>query len=122
MIQIPMKPVSTNSLYVGKRYLSGAARRFKSQCRQWLTVSKNHVKPPHGKLEIHYIFGLSKDMDVTNCVKLFEDVIANFYGFNDARVAGCSQRKIKVERGEEFMAFSLRKFDEHAFARFQNQV
>lgn len=122
MIHVPLKPVSTNKLYVGRRYLSAAARRFKAHCKQWLIVSKDHVKPPHGKLEIHYVFGLSTDMDVTNCVKLFEDVVADFYGFNDARVQGCSQRKIKVAKGEEFIAFTLRAFDEHTFARFQNEV
>ena len=58
-------------------------------------------------------------MDVTNCVKLVEDIIADFYGFNDSRVQGSSQRKVKVARGAEFIAFSLRAYDDEAFVAFQ---
>lgn len=121
MIRLQLKPVSTNRLYSGRRYLSQEARVFQEQCHLLLLVA-HQGRPrvvPEGPLEIHFVFGLYRDMDVTNCVKLVEDIIADFYGFNDARVQGSSQRKVKVGRGEEFIAFSLRAYDDEAFVAFQ---
>ena len=87
-----------------------------------LQLLSEPVHVPQGPLELHFVFGLFRDMDVTNCVKLAEDVIADFYGFNDRRIQGSSQRKVKVARGEEFIAFSLRAFDVKAFGAFQFEV
>lgn len=119
---LELRPVSTNRLYVGRRFLSKAAKQFKEQCHRQLLLLSEPVLVPRGPLELHFVFGLHRDMDVSNCVKLVEDCIADFYGFNDKRVQGCSLRKVKVARGEEFISFSLRAFDEKAFGAFQFEV
>ena len=121
MIQLPLKPVSTNRLYSGRRYLSKEARAFQDACHRHLLVAhQGRARDvPEGPLEIHFVFGLHRDIDVTNCVKLVEDIIADFYGFNDRRVQGSSQCKVKVARGQEFIAFSLRAYEEEAFVAFQ---
>ena len=116
---LELRPVSTNRLYVGRRFLSKEAKQFKEQCHRQLLLLSEPIHVPDGRLELHFVFGLHRDMDVTNCVKLVEDVLADFYGFNDKRVQGCSLRKVKVARGEEFISFSLRAFDEEAFGEFQ---
>ena len=123
MVTLPIKPVSTNRLYTGRRFLSKEARAFQKQCHMQLLVAKQkHRHIPEGPLELHFVFGLYRDMDTTNCIKLVEDILADFYGFNDRRVWGSSQRKVKVAKGDEFIAYALRAYDEAAFTAFQTEV
>ena len=56
MIRLQLKPVSTNRLYSGRRYLSQEARVFQEQCHLLLLVA-HQGRPrvvPEGPLEIHF--------------------------------------------------------------------
>lgn len=66
---------------------------------------------PEGKLELWYIFGFSsKNSDVDNCVKIFQDCIAEAYGFNDKAIHRFIAEKVDVPKGQEFIGFSIKSY------------
>ena len=65
---------------------------------------------PEGDLEIHFLWGMSyyKISDYDNPIKTAQDVICDWLGIDDNRFVGGSQRKTKVKKGDEFIAFEIR--------------
>ena len=109
---VPMKPVSTNRLYTGKRFKSPQAKQFEVAFRNYLLLKlpPSRLRLPEGDLTIHWRFGTSRKMDVTNCLKLAEDVLAKHCGFNDNIVVGTSAVRVHVKTGGEFIAFQILPF------------
>ena len=109
---IPMKPVSTNRLYKGKRYKSPEAKQFEVAFANYLLLKlpPRRMQLPEGDLTIHWRFGTSRKMDVSNCLKLAEDVLAKHCGFNDNIVVGTSAVRVHVKTGGEFIAFQILPF------------
>ena len=65
-------------------------------------------------MSIHFRFGLSRDMDTSNCIKLLEDCIASVMGIDDIRFRGITATKEKVAKGGEFISFDITDYvDEH---------
>jgi Holliday junction resolvase RusA-like endonuclease len=63
---------------------------------------------PEGKLEITYRFGVSsKASDLDNCVKSFQDTLAEAYGFDDRKIYKIQMEKIDVKKGDEFIEFEV---------------
>lgn len=108
MIKLQIKSISVNEAYRG--------RRFKTQDYIAYDTELSHLLPhlaiPEGKLEVHYIFGLSsKASDYDNCIKQFQDIISKKYGFNDNRIYKAVIEKVDVKKGEEYIEFDVKKLD-----------
>jgi len=116
---IPLKPVSTNRLYGGKQYKTKEARMFESAFKNYLILRlpPSRIELPKGPLTIHWRFGVSNKMDVTNCLKLAEDVLASHCGFDDRIVSGTSAVRVPVARGAEFIAFQIVSFNNKDFRK-----
>lgn len=120
VIELPMASISTNKIWTGKRYLSPAARTFKKEAHYRLLTSRVELKKMladsgDGDLAIRFHFGLSRDADVDNCLKLCLDTICAVVGIDDRRFRGVSAMKSKVKRGGEFIRFKIAAFEERAF-------
>ena len=102
-----IKPLSLNAAYRGRRFSTPELKAFKSAV--YLQLPK--IKIPEGKLSVTYHFGVStKNSDVDNLVKAFQDCVADAYGFNDKRIYQISVQKVDAKKGEEYIAFEIRKF------------
>ena len=117
---LPLKPVSVNRLYTGRRFLSKEGRQFKADARLLLFSKrvellkmKREVRG-EGALGIRLTFGLSRDMDTDNCLKLVIDSLSDVLGIDDKRFRRVAAEKEKVKRGGEFIALAIEAFQEGA--------
>lgn len=109
-VVIELKPISTNRIYKGKRYLSAEARKFKEDARMYLRQCFQEYNIPAGDLHVYYRFGVSRKMDVDNCVKLFQDVLCDYLGIDDSRIRAVTAIRDKVSIRSEFIGFKILPF------------
>jgi Holliday junction resolvase RusA-like endonuclease len=80
MTFIPIKPLTVNRAYQGRRFRAPELLAY----QQELSYRLPAMEIPRGKLEVKYVFGVSsRNSDMDNCVKAFQDALAEQYGFND---------------------------------------
>ena len=116
MFAIRQKVISTNLIWGGRKWLTKEAKEFKKFMIASIQVKR--IKLLHdeeGPLAIHFRFGIWRDKDVTNCLKLCEDAICEALGIDDIVFQGVTATKEKVAKGEEFLAFDISAYDESAF-------
>jgi hypothetical protein len=103
-MKISIKPFSVNKAWQGRRYRTAEYRAFADE----LTLKLKPMEIPEGDLVIRFIFGVSNmGADWDNNIKVAQDIIAKYYGFNDSRIIEGSARKVKVKKGEEFIDFTI---------------
>ena len=107
--RIPVKPVSTNTMYQssGRKWKSAKYLKFERLCELHLSKYDLPDIPNHGDLEIHVLYGVSARFDIDNCLKAFIDILQKELGFNDARIMRIVAEKTPVRRGQEFIEFEL---------------
>lgn len=104
MARIDIKPLSVNEAYRGRRFATAELTQYKRDLG-WLLP---RMEVPNGPLSARYVFGLSSiGADVDNCVKAFQDAIAEHYGFDDRVIYHLDVTKVDVSRGKEFVEFEL---------------
>jgi Holliday junction resolvase RusA-like endonuclease len=102
---IDYKGLTVNQAYTGKRYKTKKYKAWKKDIK-WL-LPKDLWIPP-GEKHIRIVFGLSsKNADWDNCIKTFQDVLQEVYGFNDKEISHGEVVKLHVKKGKEFIAFDL---------------
>lgn len=108
MIKLPIKPLSLNHAYRGRRFATNELKKYKLDISRILPK----IDIPKGKLAMHYIFGVSsKNSDADNLVKAFQDSLAECCGFNDKLIYKITIEKVDTKKGDEFIAFSLSPFN-----------
>jgi Holliday junction resolvase RusA-like endonuclease len=106
MITLPIKPLSLNSAYRGRRFSTPDLNQFKRDVGRLLP--KKNI--PTGKLSVKYIFGVSsKNADGDNLIKVLQDTLAECYGFNDKVIYHWDVTKVDVGKGEEFISFEIKE-------------
>jgi len=107
MFTLNIKSLSSNQAYTGRRFATDELEAYKQEI--WLLAPKLLV-PEGCKLEVEYEFGVSqKNLDLDNQIKIFQDSLAEAYGFNDNRIYRLVARKIDVKKGEEYIKFNIKK-------------
>lgn len=106
MVRIPIKSISLNSAYRGRRFATDELKDFKEELAY--LIPKSYKIPKGGKLAVKYIFGLSsKNADLDNQIKATQDSLAEYYGFNDKMIYSLQAEKVDVKKGEEFIEFEI---------------
>ena len=110
-VTLPIKPVSTNNLYGGKRYKKKEARVFEESVRAYLIRDAKHIVIPDGDLQLITRVYVTRKFDTSNCLKLLEDCIAKFLQINDRRFAGHRISRVVVKPGHEKIEFRILPYD-----------
>lgn len=104
---IPIKPLSVNESYQGRRFSTPKLKAYKETLGYLLPP----LIIPKGKLAVRYEFGVSSKMaDGDNLVKSFQDTLCEKYGFNDRDIYRWEVEKVIVPKGEEYAAFEIKHF------------
>jgi Holliday junction resolvase RusA-like endonuclease len=104
MYRIPIKPLSVNRSYQGRRFATPELKAYKQE----LTNLLPSLTIPKGKLRVKYIFGVSsKASDGDNLIKSFQDTLCEKYGINDRDIFRWEVEKKLVARGAEYAAFEI---------------
>ena len=107
MIEIPIKPLSINQAWRGRRFKTKEYTQYEHDLFYLLPK----LKVPHGKLQLKLQFGFSSRMsDIDNGIKSFIDVLQKKYLFNDKFIYKIHVEKFDVEKGEEFIAFDIQTY------------
>jgi Holliday junction resolvase RusA-like endonuclease len=109
---VPIKALSVNAAWQGRRFKTDAYKKFERdvlKCLPGLTV-------PPGKLSLFIEFGYSsKQADFDNGLKPFIDCLQKKYGFNDNQIKR-SQVIVnnEVKKGHEYIKFAISALDKAA--------
>jgi Holliday junction resolvase RusA-like endonuclease len=105
MITVPIKPLSVNEVWQGRRFKTP---KYKQYEKDVLTLLPASLTVPEGKLCLRLEFGFSsKASDFDNPVKPFTDILQKKYDFNDNRIKLAVIIVQNVKKGEEYINFSL---------------
>lgn len=101
-----VKGISLNKAYRGRRFSTPELDSFKELC--WYELPKTKIDYSNKKLKMNYEFGVSsKNSDLDNLIKAFQDVLSTFYSFNDKIIYQLTSKKIDVKKGEEYCSFEI---------------
>ncbi|HRG02493.1 MAG TPA: RusA family crossover junction endodeoxyribonuclease [Bacteroidia bacterium] len=99
-IYIPIKPLSVNEAWQGKRFKTLLYKKYERDLLILLPKSVNISEEISLKLD----FGFSNiASDLDNPVKLVLDILQKKYGFNDSHIWELHIKKHKVKKGDEFI-------------------
>jgi Holliday junction resolvase RusA-like endonuclease len=106
--KINIKPLSVNQSLAsvrGRHIKTAAARKYHADLQLLLPANS---KPLDGELSLSLTVGLSsKQSDLDNVIKPFQDALQAKYKFNDSQIYELSARKQIVKKGQEYIEFSL---------------
>ncbi len=104
MITVPIKPISVNEAYKGRRFRTEKCSKFKRD----LYFMLPDLKIPEPPYCINFKFGLSSaSSDGDNCVKVAQDVISSRYNFNDKLIKKWIIEVENVSKGKEYISFKI---------------
>jgi len=105
MTRLPIKPLSVNDAWKGRRYKTNAYRAYEMELLYRLP--KIVLPPP--PYEVTYRFGFSSaSSDNDNPVKQFQDILSKKYKFNDKLIKRTIIESDYVKKGQEFVEFSIK--------------
>jgi len=108
MNKVQIKAISVNEAYRGRRYKTGDYKAYEQE----LTLLLPNIDVPEGRLQVHYVFGLSsKGSDYDNQIKAFQDIMSRKYGFNDNRIYKAIIEKVDVKKGCEYISFEIKELN-----------
>lgn len=108
-IEIPIKALSNNEAWMGRRFKSKKYKQYESDVDKLLPRAKNTIK---GEVEIHYTFYIKNYgmTDVDNLIKETQDIIVKKgYIEDDRKVIFLSAEKIKSK--EEKIIIEIRSYE-----------
>lgn len=101
---VKIKPLSVNQAWQGKRFKTP---EYKSYIKE-LSYMLPRIIIPEGDLRLRMTFGFSSAAsDWDNPIKPAQDIFQSHYGFNDNRITTGIVKKVKVNKGEEFIEFDI---------------
>ena len=105
MTRLPIKPLSVNDAWKGRRYKTDKYIAYEMELLYRLP--KIVLPPP--PYEVTYRFGFSSvSSDNDNPVKPFQDVLSKKYKFNDKLIKRTIIESDYVKKGQEFVEFSIK--------------
>jgi Holliday junction resolvase RusA-like endonuclease len=108
MHKIDIKPLSVNAAWQGKRYKT---KEYQSYERAVMFMLPK-LKLPEPPFILTLEFGFSSVLaDLSNPIKLFEDILQKKYGFNDKEIYKIVATKTHTKKGNEFINFKIEHYE-----------
>lgn len=104
MIDIPIKPLSVNSAWKGKRYKTNDYKVYENFCLILLPALK--MPPAPYELTIEFSFSSSAS-DLDNPLKCFIDILQRKYLINDKDIYKLIVTKKIVPKNQEKISFKI---------------
>jgi Holliday junction resolvase RusA-like endonuclease len=106
---LKIKPLSVNEAWQGRRFSTKKKKAYEQHL--CLLLPANVEK--HDKYTVFVEFGFSnKAADIDNPLKPFFDCLHKKYGIDDKYIYEINVRKSIVKKGEEYIYFDLREFND----------
>ena len=109
-LSLPFKAFSTNELYAGRKVRSFKYKNFRKVVLDFLNRNYEQRVDLAGNLVLTLEIGYSSPLsDVSNGVKSIEDIVAEYFKFNDKQVVTLHADKFLVDKGKEYMSLKIVK-------------
>lgn len=109
-LKIPIKAISTNKLYGGKKVRSWYYKKYRKQIFRFLDDNYRDEVSLTGNLTMELEVGFSSTLnDASNSIKGVEDCIAEYYKFNDRQIVSIKVDKYLVNKGKEYTLVKIKK-------------
>jgi Holliday junction resolvase RusA-like endonuclease len=109
MQKIKIKPLSVNDSWQGKRFKTPEYKAY--EVEMLYKLPPLNIKADFLHISIEFGFSSSRS-DIDNPVKPLLDIFQKKYGFNDSSIYLLSIKKNKVEKGNEYINFEIKEYDE----------
>lgn len=107
MITVPVKPMSQNKAFLGRKTKSKEYRVYEGNVASFLP----DVTVPEGQLALTLdVYYSNRAADIDNCLKPFIDILQANYGFNDNKIYKLDVEKFIVKKGDEKIEFKLEEY------------
>jgi hypothetical protein len=104
MYRVPIKPLSVNRSYQGRRFATPELKAYK----ELLSYLLPPTTVPKGRYKVYYVFGVSSEAsDGDNLIKSFQDTLCEKYGINDRDIYKWDVEKKIVPKGQEYASFEI---------------
>ena len=107
MYHIPIKPLTQNQAWKGRRYKSAAYKQYEKDVNLYLNTLQLPKVIPKEPFHLYLEFGTTKGQDCSNSIKLFEDILCKHLGVNDNCVMSIFARKIVTKKTDRFIRFNI---------------
>jgi Holliday junction resolvase RusA-like endonuclease len=109
-VELPLPALSTNKLYKGVKQRSHYYKAFRKKVFQLLKEYDSSYVNLSGNLSLSMEVGLSSPLsDLSNTLKGIEDVLSEYFSFNDRQIVSITLDKKLVNKGEEYMKIHIKK-------------
>jgi len=109
-LNIPHSAISTNQLHLGRKVRSYEYKKFRKEVFAYLADNIKADVKLEGNLIFKMEVGLSNPLsDASNTMKGVEDVLAEYFQFNDRQIVSIHIDKYLVNKGEEYMLITIRR-------------
>ena len=107
MYKLNIKPLSVNSAWQGKRFKTPEYKAYEKA----MLLMLPKVKLPPSPFTLTLEFGFSSPLaDVSNPIKLIEDIFQKKYGFDDKEIFKLIATKKHVKKGQEYILWSIETY------------
>ena len=104
MFRIPIKPLSQN---LPNKYQSPVYRQYQQDIITYLATLPLPNIDQKQPFYFYFQFGVSSNQDLTNGIKILEDIICDYLGINDRDLYGLFCRKISVDKQDHYILFNI---------------
>lgn len=109
-VDLPVAAISTNKLYKGIKERSHFYKIFRKKVLTYLEATYDNDVNLNGNLSLSMEVGFSSPLsDLSNGIKGIEDVLCEYFGFNDRQIVHIEMNKKLVSKGKEYMKIHLKK-------------
>lgn len=106
--RINYKPLSVNRCWLGRRRKTADYREYEVDIIELLP---SDIDVPEGPLQIYLQWGFSSKLaDYDNPIKPFQDILQQFYQFDDKNIWDAHISKRLVKKGEEYIDFLIEEY------------
>lgn len=103
----PIKPLSVNEAWKGRRYKTDKYKHYENSVMWFLP----RLDIPEGKLSVNLEIGFSNSAsDIDNPVKLFLDILQKKYSFDDKNIYKLCVTKKIVSKDKEYIKFKIESY------------
>ena len=107
MYKIPIKPLSNNQAWQGKRYKTKKYLQYQEDLRIYLKTLNLPRLEKKQNFWVYYRFGTNKLQDYDNSIKSFQDILCGELRIDDRYILGAFIEKEVVKKGSEFIKFEV---------------
>lgn len=109
-LMLPFKALSTNKLYLGRKIRTKEYETFRKGVLTYLAENYTKDVDLSGNLVLSLETGFSSPLaDLSNSIKGAEDVVAEYFNFNDRHIVSINMDKYLVPKGEEYIKLTIKK-------------